>query len=395
MLDDYIIFLVILFIVAGMVRDDFVFTIVYLFAGVYILGRVWSARGLKAIRLHRNFVSRAFYGEEIQVKVDVENASLLPVVWLRLREALPVDLLPSGLFDQVVSVGPKGRACIEYTLQARKRGYYPVGPLFVSSGDLLGISGEQKREGLPDYLTIYPKIIPFTRLELPSHSPLGTLRHNLPIFEDPTRVVSKRDYQVGDSLRRVDWKSSAALGRLQVKQFEPSIALETSILLSLNNAEYDLHTRFDATELAIVVAASVASWITGQKQTVGLLTNGVDPQAQEPRIRPIPPRKGRGHLMRILDTLARIQPAETISTEELLRQEKVHLSWGTTLIIVAGQAGEALFDQLFQARRAGLNIVLILVGAIPNTSDIRRRADTFGFPVYFFSHERDLDVWRR
>ena len=53
-----------------------------------------------------------------------------------------------------------------------------------------------------------------TSLSLPSHSPLGTLRHTQPIFEDPSRVTGKRDYISGDSLRRVDWKATAATGRL-------------------------------------------------------------------------------------------------------------------------------------------------------------------------------------
>ena len=84
----------------------------------------------------------------------------------------------------------------------------------------------------------------------------------------------KRDYVASDSLRRMNWKASASTGRLQIKQFEPSIALQTEIFLNLNASEYVTKHRIDATELAIVVAASLANWAVIQKQAVGLTTNG-------------------------------------------------------------------------------------------------------------------------
>jgi len=71
------------------------------------------------------------------------------------------------------------------------------------------------------------------------------MRHQQPIFEDP-HAYGKRDYVASDSLRRVDWKASASTGRLQIKQFEPSIALQTVIFLNLNGSEYNTRNRIDA-----------------------------------------------------------------------------------------------------------------------------------------------------
>ncbi len=166
-----------------------------------------------------------------------------------------------------------------------------IGPLSLYSGDLLGVSGDLQRSQPPDHLTVYPKIVPLTSVKLPSRSPMGTLRHTQPVFEDPSRVRGKRDYVSGDSLRRVDWKATAAAGRLQVRLFEPSIALETAIFLNLNNAEYDSRAPFMATELAIVVAASLANWVVAQRQAVGLFSNGIDPLQDDQLPQSIPPRR--------------------------------------------------------------------------------------------------------
>ena len=383
----------ILLVIAALMREDFVFILLYLIAGAFAFGRWWSRKALQALEIERRYPDRVFLGEEVVVELELANSGLLPVVWLRLHESLPVEMAVPSFFRSVVSLGPRERVQLYYPLKARKRGYYPIGPLNLQSGDLLGMAEQHKFEWGPDFLTVYPRIVPLVNVNLPSHSPMGTLHHHEPVFEDPTRVMGKRDYVAGDPLRRVDWKASAATGRLQVKQFEPSISLETSIFLNLNAAEYDQRTRYQATELAIVVAASIAAWVESKKQSVGLVTNGSDQLAQDNKPHALPPRKGRGNLMRILDMLARIQMAETVPLAQVMRQWSSHLSWGTTIVLITSQVDETLFDELFQARRSGLDIMLVLCGKVSRFQEIQRKAAHFGFPVRQVLYEEDLNFW--
>jgi uncharacterized protein (DUF58 family) len=406
MVEQFLFFLIFLILIAAVFRQDFAFTIVYLFAGAYILASWWNRRSMGSLSFVRKFSNRAFLNEEVHVRLEIQNDSLLPVVWLRINESMAVELSAQPAFRRILSLGSHDKVEFEYILQARKRGFYPVGPLVASSGDVLGILNTQISQFAPDYLIVYPKIVPLTRLNLPSRSPLGTLRHTQPVFEDPTRILSKRDYVSGDSLRRIDWKSSAATGRLQVKQYEPSIALETAIFLNLNTKEYILKNRHTATELAIVIAASIAGWVIAQKQSVGLVTNGVDPLEPingfpddgDTSFRlplPIPARKGRSHFTRILELLARVQPADTLPLLDLLQREYVHLPWGTTLVIISETIAENFFDQLFQMRRVGLNILLVVTGQGKQIQELKKQAAYFGFPLFQICDEKDMDIWRR
>ncbi len=390
----YFYLIIFLIIVAAVTRTDAVLTLVYLLVGVYAVGRWWSRRSLSHVRFTRAFTNRAFLGEKIPVKLELTNMGRLPVIWLRVRDLLPVGM-GINQFQEVIHLGPRQRRRFEYQLQPTKRGYYQIGPLSLYSGDLLGLTDDQKREGVADHLTVYPRIVALTKPRLPSRTPIGSLRYAPPIYEDPNRVFGKRDYRVGDSLRRVDWKATAVLGRLQVKQFEPSISLETMILLNLNRAEYDSQRWIDATELAIVVAASMANWVVGEKQSVAFSTNGKDPLAAEGARIDVPMHKGRLHLMRVLDVLARVEAADTLECVALLRRERVRQAWGTTLIVVTGKVSDALFDELFAAQRSGLNTTLILCGFLSQVEEIKRRARQFGILVYHARTERDLEMWRQ
>ncbi len=387
--------LAVLLLIAIFMRGDFALTLIYLVVGALAAGMLWCSRALRQVETKRRFSTHAFLGETVKVHLHLHNKGWLPLPWLEIRESLPVELVGPNSFQTVTNLGPRADAHFEYVLDARKRGYYSIGPLLVSTGDILGLSDTLQGKGQAESLVVYPKIIPFTSIEIPSLSPQGALPHTLPLFEDPTRVFGKRGYVYGDSLRRIDWKSSASAGRLQVKLFEPSIALETFVVLNLNAEDYYYRSLIDSTELAIVIAASVSNWIAGKKQMVGMMVTGRDPLAADGRPQPASPRKGKRHMMRLLETLARVETIDNSTLVPLIQQQRYQLAWGTTLIVITGRGGDTLLDELYQARRWGQNSILILAGRDNFDEEARRRAKFFGIPVVSIATERDLNIWTK
>lgn len=408
--------IVVLFLTAAITRSPAVLPAVYLLAGAFAVAAWWGARSIKSIELKRRMDARAFLGETVPVTLEVRNRSALPVAWLDVRDQIPVDVR-SESFRRALALGPRESRRFDYVIHAARRGLYEIGPLVVNTGDPIGLSGLKARDEQPAFLTIYPRIVALPRLRLPSRSPFGHLRHSQPIYEDPSRLRGKREYRTGDSLRTVDWKTTAITGRLQVKQYEPSIALEAMVFLDLNTAKYG-RGWIDGTELAIVVCASLANRVIAQHGEVGVATNGLDPiitagagAANEDvpialrRTRPfapVPPGKGHAQLMRVLDVLARVKaappPGKQIAPETdddfcaLIRRRRPELSWGTTLIAVTGGASDELFDELFEARRAGLSVMLVLCGEV-DPSRALKVAGQFGIAAYHLHKERDLETW--
>jgi uncharacterized protein (DUF58 family) len=395
LLAEAVFLLAVLIVIAALTKGGFALTIIYLFLGTTIISLFWTRQSAKNITCERKFEKRVFMGEEITVHLEIRNKGWLPIPWLYVYESLPVELAAGTSIKRVLSLGPHGCQEVEYKLGTSKRGHYTIGPFTTKLGDTLGLADIQELKRQSDFITVYPHIIPLSHAKLPSRSPLGTLRHHLPIFEDPARVRGKRDYIASDSMRRVDWKATASTGRMQVKQFEPSIALQTVIFLNMNTPDYATRQRIDATELAIVIAASLANWAISMKQAVGLTTNGQDSLTDHPHVQPIPSRKGRGQLIHILELLARLQCTEQRPLIEMLSQETPRLPWGTTVVIITGSMEEALFDEIFQIQRRGQNVVVIIAGLGGNILHARTQARRFGFPIYAFANEKSLDAWRK
>lgn len=411
------ILIIVLIVIAAVLNQPALLTPVLLLLVAAGLGKAWSVRALRAVRAKRTMAARSFMNDKVVVSVDVANTGRLPVVWLRLHDSTPVELSPQRL-DQAVSLKPLERRHFEYIVQTNKRGFYEVGPLTIQSGDVLGLSNMDGQQAVgKSPLLVYPKIVSLEHADIPSRMPLGGVRQRQPLFEDPSLMRGKRDYVVGDSLRRVDWKASAATGRLQVKMFESSVALEAMIFLDLNGDDYARMTRLDSLELAIVIAASVANEVVKQRQPVGLATNGVleekfllaaalpdgiaivpmdraQDRAHGAGVRALLPRKGRAHFMRMLEVLAGIKPVQMHPIREVIEREAGRLAWGTTLVIITGAVDDALFDVLFRARRAGLSPVLIMCGLGVDLPRIRNKARVFGIAVHYVRTEGDVRLLR-
>ncbi len=350
---------------------------------------------MERLSVQRHFVDRGFLGDRVKVVVTVQNGGWLPVPWLEVNESLPVQLIAPPFHRQVVSLGPRERRRLSYTLSCRRRGYYPIGPLTMQTGDLLGIERRAVAQAAPNHLIVYPRVVSLQKLGLPTHSPLVALPAQSHLFEDPARVMGVRDYLPGDSPRRIHWTATASVGRLLVKQYQPAIARETLICLDMDQEDYERGQRYTATELAIVVAASIANHIVMREGLpVGLATDAQDPMLDDQVHFFLPPRSERAHMMSLLEVLARIRVTLAAPFVELLRRASVNLSWGATLTVITGHESEALFETSVYLRRAGFAVVLILVQPGRPSAEFRKRSDLLNVPIYRVWREQDLETWR-
>jgi uncharacterized protein (DUF58 family) len=391
----------ILFVVASLLRVSFIYNVAYVLFAVYLLATLWSRRSLNDLRVRRTYAERALIGDVVEVTLVIENTGLLPVPWLLFHERLPLAMIAPPFFRAVVSIQPRETRRFVYELHCRQRGWYAIGPLTATLGDVFGLSLREREFGAGHRLTVYPKILPLDELGLPSRSPFGHLRTRQPLYEDPARVVGVREYQSGDSMRRINWKASASSGQLQVRKLEPAMTLESVVLLNVNLPEFERAHSYNAAELGIVVAASVANHLAGLRQEVGLLTNGLDPAEGEtsPTTSMVGylPRKGRSQLVSVLELLGRLSLAHERPFWPLVRGEMQRLPWGATLVFVTSSETDELLETVLPLQRAGFSVVLIYVD-YPNPASFelaRRRAAMLGMPAFRVWREQDLDVWRR
>lgn len=412
--------IIVLLVIAFLLRLDFIFYIVYVCLGIIALSRWAIPHALRQLRLERTYVDHAFLGETVTINLHWHNSGRLPLPWVELVESVPPGLRIGGPLQRAMTISGREEGTLHYQVQGGKRGYYRLGPLRLTTGDLFGLVSSRGAFVRPDFLTVYPRIVALSSLGLPSRLPFGTIAARQRLFEDPARPTGVREYHSGDSQRHINWKVSAHTEQLLVKRFQPAISLETTILLNLHKPDYEQRNWTFNTEWAIVVAASLAAHLIDQRQPTGLITNGIDPLAfaadkdlqfnqesgrlireesgsaqNQSTTLSIPPRHSREHLMKILERLARIESYDTVTFDQWAVRACLNLSWGTTLLTITSRGDTATCQTLHRLVRAGFNPILIAVEGDNNFGLVRDRARRLGFKAFNVSAISGMDTWRK
>lgn len=357
--------------------------------------RLWDRYCLVGLGYCRQLgQTRAFFGEEVPLTIEITNRKPLPLAWLEVEDAVPgqgLAVLPGQLgpshmpgrrlLGVLLSVRWYERVRRQYRVQCGARGYHAFGPATLRTGDVFGFTSQELVIPDEDYLLVYPKLVSLERLGLAAHDPFGDvpLRRQW-LFEDPLRTVGVREYRPGDSPRRLHWKATARAPdqQLQVKLFEPTTTYRLLVVLNVSTSGMNWAWQGydpDLLEAAITTAASVASWGVEHGYQVGLVANAKLFRSRA-ALR-IPPSRDPRQLMHVLEALAKLVPMATMGLETLVELEGRELAYGTTIVVVTAVADELLLRQLGRLRRAGHRPSLLVIGGASGGS-----SSLDGIPVH-------------
>lgn len=111
-----------------------------------------------------------------------------------------------------------------------------------------------------------------------------------------------REYQPGDDVRVVDWKVSARMDSLYVKQFVEERELTVILLVDASGSQLFGTQRKSKLQTAAELAALLAFSAIKNNDRVGLLTYTSDMETF------IPPQKGRKHVLRVITEILSTTP---------------------------------------------------------------------------------------
>lgn len=347
---------------------------------------LWTRYALHGVTYHRRWrYRRGFPGEHFDLRVEVENAKPLPLSWLRVNDTWPLQVGPDdlqvlapthiqgqGMLVNLYSLRWFQRSTRTYTLLLRSRGYYPVGPYNIESGDMLGVFEKEQHVENLEYITVFPELVPLKALRLPADDPFGDRRARRRRFEDPTQVMGVRDYYPEDDFRRVHWPATARTGTLQVKQYQHVSAQVMVVCLNVTTTPYHwLGTAPQLLEHLVKVSATLVNQGIHDGYSVGLFSNGCLAHADQPFR--IPPGRSRNQLAMLLQALAGVTSFTSGSFEAVLARAMPQLPYGATLVLVTALVTPQLAEMLLNLRKYRPNIILMTydAGAVPPIPGVR------------------------
>ena len=292
-------------------------------------------------------------GEQIDKRISIRNLSVIPKTLIL---ATDITTIPEYTSSFALGLTTKGYRSWRSTDYARQRGVFEMGPIEISTTDLLGIYRATTRHGEIDKIMVYPKIHDLRNFHIGTSQITneGTSRKKSNILSP--HASSVREYAYGDSLSRVHWKTTARTNRLMSKEFDVGSSNEVVILNDLDKSVQCGRLEDSTDELSISVTASLTKSYTDSHTPVGFLSHGNDRYYITPGI-------GSSHFDRTMQTLAVAKPGNGKKLQQVITEERNIWFNHSSIIIITPSSETEWVTALSELSQSNTSVTVIMVNA--------------------------------
>lgn len=327
------------------------------FVTSYIVSRSFKVSREKAIQYCKN-------GEEEYISLYVQNVSPFNLSNIEVYDK-GAGCYQNGTGEYIKGFKSGEALCFKTKVDQLKRGQYRIGPVVIKGSDPLKIFPWSITVEKYIDIVIYPQISNLN-LILRAGDRGGNLKVKNPMYQDLTELKSIRDFRAGDSVRNINWKTTAKTGKLQVMEFSNTITVPLFIILDLDPVNYPIKYRYSYIEKAIEAASSLVSEYNSSNQPLGLyIISGKDKLL-------IPISSGYEHTINILENLAIVSISKgvglNVASEFMF--ENYTIPQGTHLYILSPALNRDFIPVMDILKRKKVFIKTVYTGDGKNISNI-------------------------
>jgi uncharacterized protein (DUF58 family) len=275
-------------------------------------------------------------GDDIPVRIEVDVAGRMPSGALTIVERI-------AKFGEVQTVvlSRHGRLRGGYILEAVPRGRYPIETAKAVLEDPFGLERVEIPLPAGESVLVYPRLVDLDALF--SDSGARALEGRRLLLRRPTGfdLHSVRDYEQGESLRRVHWPTTARRGHLMVKELEDAPRDETAVLLDGDAAAVVGVAPDNTFELQVQAAGSILKAHAARGRRAALIVNSASRPYQ--RVHSFD-----GDWLRALEMLAAVEPDGPTAVAAMLADEAGPAGRALELTVVTASVTPRLAERLAQ-----------------------------------------------
>lgn len=235
-------------------------------------GAIWlgCSRAPDLVITRRVRPARLQVGAEGRIDLTVEN---------RGRRATPL-LTATDWFDEgrraarflVPPLAGDAVARAAYRIPTRQRGRYQVGPLVVRGTDPFGFTRRSLAEVAETEVLVRPRVhdlVPPVAVGSRVTGDTEAVAARAMVSDLGDEFLTLRDYELGDDLRRVHWRSTARTGELMIRQDEARWRSQAAVVLDVHPEGHDA----ESFEVAVEATASVVARLVRLQRRVEVITS--------------------------------------------------------------------------------------------------------------------------
>ncbi len=350
--------------------------------GAWLIAFVWARSLARHLRLERQVrFGWAQVGDRLEERFTLVNRSQFPALWVEVSDH---STLPEYNTSQATGLGSNTENRWLVRGQCTRRGAYTLGPTTIHTGDPFGIYSIVIESRATQNMLVLPPIVDLPGIQVAPGGRLGEGRVRRATFERTINAATVREYQPGDAVNAIHWRTSARRDDLFVRQFESTPSGDWWIVLDLNARVQAGHGADSTIEHAIILAASLADVGLRARHAVGLAASARDSIW-------LAPRDDATQRWDVLGALALAQTGD-LALRDLLTRARTSLRQFSSLILITPDVRGEWLDALpFLMWRGIVPTVLVLdpssFGGTQNANGIAQSLANMGIARHIITRD--------
>lgn len=284
-------------------------------------------------------------GDSLSVTVHLKRKSFFPLLYTAFSDRWINEMQQEkiGEMHKMLVFGWKKQANWHYELKSMPRGEFIARGIRIEVTDFFGWIRKSKVIPVQDETLVYPRIVDIEFVPIKAAYGGRQVKSPFNLVKDTTVVTGVRDYQSGDRVSWIHWKSFARTQTLMTKEFEDQGSEDVTLV-------FDGRTSFTF-EDKITFAASILKESVRERLSIRFLP--ID------RHEPFPAVQSEAEFNMMLTYLAKMQPVkeERVILSAALRRELEQS--GTVVIITANP--DPHFLEAIRAPSSGRRSIICFV----------------------------------
>lgn len=313
-----------------------------------LAARAWVRLSAAPIALRRRAGKGVLLeGEDVWVTVEARPESRVPAPGIVVTERI------ARLGERQT---PLRRAGVvhrgTYVLERLPRGRYVVERALATIDDPFGLAQAEVELEAGGALLVYPRLVVLDRLFSESGAHAQDGRRLLLRRPSGFDLHSVREYEQGESLRKVHWRTTARRGQLMVKELEDAPRDEIAVILDADASAVS----GDSFDVQVRAAGSILRAHAAHGRRAVLAVNSASRRTV--RVSSL-----EGDWLAALGVLAEVEPDGTRPLIELLARESGAASRALETVVVTARLSGALATKLIQRALSAHGVSVVWIDA--------------------------------
>lgn len=322
-------------------------------------------------------------GEKLIVSLSIKRKDRFPLLYTVVSEkwAEPEMVILAGeKLKRLFVFGFSKEVEWEYEIEKMPRGEHVLQGVKVEISDFFGWLRKTRFIEAENTILVFPKMTGIHYVPFNTQYDQGTMASPLNIVKDTTMATGVRNYQSGDRVTWIHWKSFARTQNLMTKEFEDRRSQELFIIMDGRETEMF--------EELVELAASILKEAASHQAGLALMTTGPKPSL-------FPFIQSEEQLHMALVHLAKIKPINEASLADF----GTAFQHGGSIVLITGNPdGPFIQSVLLSVKNVESIICMVIVKrddpGLQRIEDDIRLAKSKGITVHLLERKQFADAFK-